>query len=53
VILAKIFEYFDGLNKTFTREFYNELYNFFLDVISKLFGRYAIANENNIINIIG
>jgi hypothetical protein len=26
---------------------------FFTDVISKLFGRYAIANENNINNIIG
>jgi phage/plasmid-associated DNA primase len=26
---------------------------FFTDVISKLFGRYSIANENNIKNIIG
>jgi putative DNA primase/helicase len=26
---------------------------FFTDVISKLFGRYSIANENNINNIIG
>jgi hypothetical protein len=25
------FEYFDGLNKTFTHEFYNELYNFFIN----------------------
>jgi hypothetical protein len=26
---------------------------FFADVISKLFGRYVISNENNISNIIG
>jgi hypothetical protein len=43
------FEYFDKLNKTFTQEFYNELYNFFINRNLRDFNTRVISiiNINN------